>query len=534
MFYFFHRYELPVIIQQAQILIITNNQNVAGNGPQQRQQQQLQGQGRPAAIIMGRLFRRPARQQQQQQQEQQLIDALRNQRQIPFVGGLLQRRVGAVDTLRRTLLQRGWMGAPRVRVQIANLQRINLRSIQINPANLDAAAASAAGEAATGDGAGSGSGTGGTTIDGNITITQVADADGSTNAMAMAMGSNTSSGSGQTIGITISFNPPATDDVDTRSATGAENVAQTPPSVATSSLNDARTTEAMPNTAAELQPVSTTITAPKCENPEEESSYKNEANINNDAAMSKNDEKTPSSSIESQSNQGVNKEPVLNEEKKQNTDNSLGRGTFENAVDSETTQQHLEGEYLPARNLSASVVCEEGEGNSLAEQMNTNVPSFVELSPIVERGHEVVVAILNTSVVSQPLLLPNSTTVAEATSSASMQTTAASPNMLAASQHTHPARTRLSPIAAASVVSLTSTSPVPSAATDNVDVTDDQNDVRSHSENTKPGTRRLNSTDSSQAMAVQLGHDSFSNTTSNFDPQETPITSCCEFSIDPE
>uniref|UniRef100_A0A0A1XPD5 Membralin n=1 Tax=Zeugodacus cucurbitae TaxID=28588 RepID=A0A0A1XPD5_ZEUCU len=69
MFYFFHRYELPVIIQQAQILIITNNQNVAGNGAQQQQQQQLAGQGRPATILMGRLFRRPAAAQQQQQQQ---------------------------------------------------------------------------------------------------------------------------------------------------------------------------------------------------------------------------------------------------------------------------------------------------------------------------------------------------------------------------------------------------------------------------------------------------------------------------------
>uniref|UniRef100_A0A034VR31 Membralin n=1 Tax=Bactrocera dorsalis TaxID=27457 RepID=A0A034VR31_BACDO len=73
MFYFFHRYELPVIIQQAEILIITNNQNVAGNGPQQQQQQP--GQGQPAALLMGRLFRRPAdaqHQQQQQQQQQQI------------------------------------------------------------------------------------------------------------------------------------------------------------------------------------------------------------------------------------------------------------------------------------------------------------------------------------------------------------------------------------------------------------------------------------------------------------------------------
>uniref|UniRef100_A0A1I8PZP7 Membralin n=1 Tax=Stomoxys calcitrans TaxID=35570 RepID=A0A1I8PZP7_STOCA len=180
MLYFFHHYELPVIMQQAQVLILTRNQNdgggggnvVAGNGQQQQPQQQ-QGQNRAAAggggggvgvgggvqpgqqqrqagtFVANRIFRLVPLPQHQQhlqggQQQGHGGQGLQVQpQQLPFVGGLLQHYAGqnvggALGMIRRALFARGWRQPPiHVRIQTTgNLQRINLGSIQINPENL--------------------------------------------------------------------------------------------------------------------------------------------------------------------------------------------------------------------------------------------------------------------------------------------------------------------------------------------------------------------------------------------------------------
>ncbi|XP_053962711.1 uncharacterized protein LOC128866199 [Anastrepha ludens] len=506
MFYFFHRYELPVIIQQAQILIITNNQNVAGNGPQQ--QQQLQGQGRPAAILMGRLFRRPA---QQQQQHQQLIDALRNQRQIPFVGGLLQRRVGAVDTLRRTLLQRGWIGAPRVRVQIANLQRINLRSIQINPANLGAATAAAdsTGEAATG---GAGNGSDGT--DGNVTITQVSNTDSSTSG---ATESSANGGSGQTIGITISFNAPTEGDVDARSTTGMSNDEPTP--LATTSL-DAMSADATANAATETQSASTTITGVGCVDSNEGQVDQNDANFNAPVTLPENyknirKESLPSS-IESQSKLDTNKESILNEENK-NTDDSLSSGSFAIANGCATTE-NLVDELSPVRATSVST---ETQNTEISKELLA-ANELLEESPQTVQSAQEVVAILNTAI-PQPSLLPRAAInqqPSESISSTTILTAATSPISLAAPQNTQPASMHASP-SVASVVPISSSSLMASALNDNFEVNDGKD--RSGSANIKL-VNQLNATNDSttetQAIAASSDPDG------DYNPQETPAAMC--------
>ncbi|XP_054089306.1 uncharacterized protein LOC105214524 isoform X2 [Zeugodacus cucurbitae] len=379
MFYFFHRYELPVIIQQAQILIITNNQNVAGNGAQQQQQQQLPGQGRPATILMGRLFRRPAaaqQQQQQQQQQRQFLEALRNQALIPYVGGLLQRRGGAVETLRRTLLQRGWTGPPRVRVQIANLQRINLRSIQINPANLDAiarASDAAGGEAVAGGAAAAsttvnvgGDGSAGGGAEGTITIRQVENTDAPTNG---ASGSNSNNNS-NTIGITISFNTaPRELGGEVRTATLVDNGGPTVLAAATSSANELTAGITTVNAGAESQPTSTTPTA-------------------------------------------------LLKEETVNTVDTLANGTCDNA----SGLNSQKAEHLEEHSYSASATTTSAE---LTAEKTTTLEREPEPEPEV-------VAILDTSV-PQPVLLPTTTKVmSEATASTVTTTTTTSPNTLAA------------------------------------------------------------------------------------------------------
>ncbi|XP_037951422.1 ras-interacting protein RIP3-like [Teleopsis dalmanni] len=105
MFYFFHHYELPVILQQAQVLIVTrNNQNNIGGNL-------LQGdQGQERTIILNRLLRRQF--------------ALLQQRDQPERGISFVRRLQA--TLRRMFIVFGWM-AP---------QRINWGILRIDPANL--------------------------------------------------------------------------------------------------------------------------------------------------------------------------------------------------------------------------------------------------------------------------------------------------------------------------------------------------------------------------------------------------------------
>lgn len=181
MLYFFHHYELPVIMQQAQVLILTRNQNdgngaggniVAGIIQQQQQQQQRQQQGQAnrnigvvggdvgqqqGTFVANRIFRLVPLQQQMPQQQQHggaagqqggqgggaHVDGQQMQpQQLPFVGGLLQHYAGqnvggALGMIRRALFARGWRQPIRVRIQTAgNLQRINLGSIQINPENL--------------------------------------------------------------------------------------------------------------------------------------------------------------------------------------------------------------------------------------------------------------------------------------------------------------------------------------------------------------------------------------------------------------
>lgn len=134
MFYFFHHYELPVIIQQAQFLIIARNQT-GQNAP-------AGGAGVGLANRIG-LLRNNAPNNQ----------IIRNQIANNMLGGLLRQlfetRAHAINTLRRVLFGTGWMAPVRVRVEIGNLQRINLDSIQINPANFPLSVAAAAAAAAT-------------------------------------------------------------------------------------------------------------------------------------------------------------------------------------------------------------------------------------------------------------------------------------------------------------------------------------------------------------------------------------------------
>ncbi|KAM7341757.1 membralin isoform 2-T4 [Cochliomyia hominivorax] len=185
MLYFFHHYELPVIMQQAQVLILNRNQNDGGGGGGGagvggggganivagiiQQQQPLQGnnnnrngQQQQGTFVANRIFRLVPLQQQQQHggggggggnaagqqavvggQGNGQVDGLQMPpQQLPFVGGLLQHYAGqnvggALGMIRRALFARGWRQPIRVRIQTAgNLQRINLGSIQINPENL--------------------------------------------------------------------------------------------------------------------------------------------------------------------------------------------------------------------------------------------------------------------------------------------------------------------------------------------------------------------------------------------------------------
>ncbi|XP_055858668.1 uncharacterized protein LOC129921057 [Episyrphus balteatus] len=133
MFYFFHHYELPVIIQQAQFLIIARNQT---------------GQNAPAGAAGVGLANRIGLLRNNAPNNQ----IIRNQIANNMLGGLLRQlfetRAHAINTLRRVLFGTGWMAPVRVRVEIGNLQRINLDSIQINPANFPLSTAAAAAAAA--------------------------------------------------------------------------------------------------------------------------------------------------------------------------------------------------------------------------------------------------------------------------------------------------------------------------------------------------------------------------------------------------
>ncbi|XP_037890831.1 uncharacterized protein LOC119638238 isoform X2 [Glossina fuscipes] len=184
MLYFFHRYELPVIMQQTHILIIQN----AGGGnaaavimPQRQQQQQQQeqqqqqqavgiangnngmggigaagggsggggggvgaGNGRGGGIAerynfpTNRIRFISLQQQQQQRQPQQEQPGPHNphlQRIRGLIHRLVEGNLGSMDTLRRALFARGLREPIRVRIQTGDLQHINLGTIQIIPDN---------------------------------------------------------------------------------------------------------------------------------------------------------------------------------------------------------------------------------------------------------------------------------------------------------------------------------------------------------------------------------------------------------------
>uniref|UniRef100_A0A1A9WMQ1 Uncharacterized protein n=1 Tax=Glossina brevipalpis TaxID=37001 RepID=A0A1A9WMQ1_9MUSC len=173
MLYFFHRYELPVIMQQTHILIIQN----AGGGnaaavimPQRQQQEQQQqqqavggaGDGSDGVGAIGAVggvgvgvgggggiaerynfptnrIRFISLQQQQQQGQPQPEQPGPHNPHLQRIRGLIHRLVegnlGSMDTLRRALFARGLREPIRVRIQTGDLQHINLGTIQIIPDN---------------------------------------------------------------------------------------------------------------------------------------------------------------------------------------------------------------------------------------------------------------------------------------------------------------------------------------------------------------------------------------------------------------
>ncbi|KAH8254009.1 hypothetical protein KR032_007941 [Drosophila birchii] len=163
MVFFFHRYELPAIMAQHQVFIITRNQGAAaaaaaaaaarGGVPPapgaaaQGEPGAGAGAGAPlvgqqaamqrARLIVMRLFSQLAAQRQQQQQNQQpepqrapgptyaVGVALANLRRLPVVGQWLQGRE-QFATVRRVFLGRGGNG----RLMQVHLQRINVADMQ--------------------------------------------------------------------------------------------------------------------------------------------------------------------------------------------------------------------------------------------------------------------------------------------------------------------------------------------------------------------------------------------------------------------
>ncbi|XP_030380398.1 uncharacterized protein LOC115628409 [Scaptodrosophila lebanonensis] len=124
MVFFFHRYELPAIMAQRHVFIITRNQNGAmavGRGQQAALQR--------ARLIVTRLFRQLAAQRQierdrQGQEAGALHVAFANLRRLPVVGQWLQRRE-QFATVRRVFLGQGGNG----QVMHVHLQRINMADI---------------------------------------------------------------------------------------------------------------------------------------------------------------------------------------------------------------------------------------------------------------------------------------------------------------------------------------------------------------------------------------------------------------------
>ncbi|XP_055371694.1 homeobox protein 2 [Condylostylus longicornis] len=123
MFYFFHHYELPVIIQQAQLqqVVLISRQN---NQNQTQTNNNGQGGGQAGGGTDGG---------RTTIQRYQLIN--NNGNLTELIRPLLERRADIINTMRRVLLGLGWMAPVPVRMQIGNLQRINLDSIQIGPVN---------------------------------------------------------------------------------------------------------------------------------------------------------------------------------------------------------------------------------------------------------------------------------------------------------------------------------------------------------------------------------------------------------------
>ncbi|XP_020717038.1 putative mediator of RNA polymerase II transcription subunit 26 isoform X2 [Ceratitis capitata] len=480
MFYFFHRYELPVIMRQAQILFITNNQNVAGNGAQQRQQ--LPGQGRTAAIIFRRANQQeqqqqqPLQQQQQQQQRQQqqeFINALRNQ-----VQQQQQQRGGWMDTLRRALRQRGWLRAPRVRVQIANLQRINLRSIHINPANLEATngAAAVSGEeavaaSAAATRAANSSVNAGST--GNITTPQMENTDGPGNS---EMGNITSTNNSPTTSTRTTFNA---------ARTGSANMSAGASSTAAGDM----TARVIVNAEVEPQPqtlttaTTTTATAREGAVSTEQPGHQQKTNVANTKGNPTNNdsfqELTNSETCSDTNNKGLLKEETLD------IVSSAASTTCKNAVDYKITKNSDEV-ALPVDNLNGRASASAKAHGSLFGKSQSNL-----------QHSQKVAAIMNTTM-PYPSLLPTTTTEAISHS------------------HVHTAMTRPSPLGTIEQKQLRPAEITPAVA--------DVVPISKNDSTTSQGSSIL-----TRSKAEKREVTSISNADSSCDPQEAPLMRCEDF-----
>lgn len=203
MVFFFHRYELPAIMAQHQVFVITRNQGAAAAAAAAARGGAAPAAGGPAPgaaapgepgaaapvvgqqaamqrarLIVTRLFSQLAAQRQQQRQQQQQQQqpeqqqqqqrapgptyavgvALANLRRLPVVGQWLQGRE-QFATVRRVFLGHGGNG----RLMQVHLQRINvadMQDIQGLRNHITAAMAAAASGAGTGAGVGTGAGAG--------------------------------------------------------------------------------------------------------------------------------------------------------------------------------------------------------------------------------------------------------------------------------------------------------------------------------------------------------------------------------------
>lgn len=136
MFYFFHHYELPVIIQQAhlqQVLLHSRQQNAVAAAAAQQQaangRGSLAGDNGTGGGNGGDGTGNPP--------PTQRPHGGNNNNLTEFIRPLMERRGDIIlTTMRRFMYGMGWMAPVPIRVvNIGNLRRINLDSIQINPSN---------------------------------------------------------------------------------------------------------------------------------------------------------------------------------------------------------------------------------------------------------------------------------------------------------------------------------------------------------------------------------------------------------------